>query len=366
MNAATWFVLALLLAINALFVAAEFAAVSVRRGRVRRRAEGGSKAARRLLPVLNDHHLLDRYIAACQIGITLSSLGLGAYGQARFGSELAPLFGRFGDMSAVAAVSASAAAVLIGLTVLQMVLGELVPKSLALQMPTRTALFTATPMGLAVTLLRPFIWILNGSGTLLLRLFGAEASGERHVHSPEEIDMLIADSRAGGLLEREEEERLQRGLQLGGTSVAELMIPRDEIVAVSIDAPWTELRETAERSPYTRLPVYRGGLDEMVGVVHTRDVARAAAGEGPFADAGALMRPLLSVPAATTAERLLALFQEHDVQIAVVTDDAEGTAGVVTLDDVVAELVGELGDEFKPAPQGAGAAPQPAGERGDG
>src|SRR4029450_7589200 len=195
-----WGVIFLLIAVNALYVAAEFAAVSVRRSRIRNLAEEGSSLASRLLPMLENSHKLDRYIAASQIGITLSSLVLGAYGQATLAVQLRPWFQSWGGFQETVAQSTSAGVVLVFLTVIQMVLGDLVPKALALQYPTQTALYTFVPMSWSLKLFSWFIGLLNGTGLRLLKLMGMDQAGHRHIHSPEEIDLLIVESRKGGLL----------------------------------------------------------------------------------------------------------------------------------------------------------------------
>src|SRR5688572_2447072 len=196
-----WTIIVLLILLTGLYVAAEFAAVSARRSRLRRLAEDGNPLAARILPVLEDPAELDRYIAASQIGITLSSLILGAYGQATIAPRVTPLFERFSGLDAATAESTAAAVVLIFLTVLAVIIGELVPKSLALQDPTRTALATVIPMQWSLRIFSWSIKFLNGSGNLLLRVMGVPTTGHRHVHSPEEIELLIAESRDGGLLE---------------------------------------------------------------------------------------------------------------------------------------------------------------------
>jgi len=208
MGVVPWLMIAVLIAANALYVAAEFAAVGVRRSRIRQLADEGNRFARMLAPALSDASTLDRYVAACQIGITLSSLVLGAYGQAALAPPFAELLGSWGQFHPAVAESAAAVVVLIGLTVLQVVLGELVPKSLALQYSTSTALYTVLPMRWSLALFAWFIAILNGSGLAILRMLGVPYGSHRHVHSPEEIDLLIAESRDGGLLEEDEHQRL--------------------------------------------------------------------------------------------------------------------------------------------------------------
>lgn len=347
MTLLTWSVIFLLILINALYVAAEFAAVSARRSRVRQLAEDGHRAAAALLPVLEDAHRLDRYIAACQIGITLSSLVLGAYGQATLSVQLTPLFEHLGGLQHLAAQSTAATVVLIGLTALQMVLGELVPKSLALQYPIQTALSTALPMRWSLWLFSWFIIVLNGSGNLILKLLRTPQVGHRHIHSPEEIDLLIAESRDGGLLEPDEHRRLRQALRLGVPPVRQLMVPRQRIAALNVNSPIDEVLRKVADSPYTRLPVYQGSPDNVIGMLHMKDLVLHYIEQGVPASVEAVMRPIMSVPDSITADRLLSLLREHRTHQAIVVDEFGGVAGLVTLEDVLAEVLGDVADEFK-------------------
>lgn len=341
-------VILLLVAVNALFVAAEFAAVSVRTSRVQQEADAGSGLARRLLPILQDGHALDRYVAACQIGITISSLVVGAYAQAQVAPAITPLFERFGAMQTVAAQSTAAVVVLVALTVFQMVLGELVPKSLALQAPTRMALWTVIPMQWSLRLLAWFIDVLNGSGRAILRLLRVPESGHRHVHSAEEIVMLVAESGKGGLLKPNEQLRLRQALRLGERPARELMVPRTAIVALAADAAMDEVVRVAVESPYTRFPVYEDTIDQVIGVVHVRDVATAAAQAG--ADGlRDLLRPILVAPATMSTDRLLVRLKEERRTMAILVDEYGGTAGLITIDNILDDLIGDLGDEFRPS-----------------
>jgi len=340
-------IILILIGINALYVAAEFAAVSVNTSRVQTLADERGGLARRLLPYLKDAHALDRYIAGCQIGITISSLVLGAYGQARLAVVLEPLFARLGGLQEVAAQSTSAVTVLIGLTAIQMVLGELVPKSLALQYPTRVALWTVIPMQWSLRAMWWFIAILNGSGAFVLRLFGFESSGHRHIHSPEELEYLVAESRQGGLLEPYEQRRLTRALRLSGVRVDELLVPRVRMVAVDIDGPPGDALRLILDSPFTRLPVYRGTIDDVIGFLHAKDVARQVAERPEGLDIPPLVRPVLMVPGTTTADWLLVRMRDERRQLAIVLDEYGGTAGLVTIEDVLEQVVGEIVDEFR-------------------
>jgi putative hemolysin len=336
-----------LIALTALYVAAEFAAVSVRRSRVRQRAEQGDAAALRVLPYLDEPQALDGYIAACQIGITLTSLILGAYGQASLAGPLAGVIVSLRPMSEAAAHSWAAGIILVVLTVLAMVLGELVPKSLALQFPTQVALRTSLPMKWSMAAFSLFIRFLNGSGNLALRAMGVSPVGHRHIHSPEEIDLLIAESRDGGLLEPDEHRRLRRALQLGIRPARHLMVPRQEIVAVEMDTPVDEVLRRMAETPYTRLPVYRGDIDHVEGLLHTKDLFRSYLAGGALPSVRALMRPILMVHESVTADRLLTLMRERRSHLAIVMDEFGGVAGLVTLDDVLTEVMGEAPDEFR-------------------
>lgn len=349
-----WLVILCLIVINALYVAAEFAAVSVRHSQIRQLAQEGSSLARRLWPVLQDTHSLDRYIAACQIGITLSSLILGAFGQATIARELHVLLQASAGMAEVAAQTTAALAVLVLLTVLQVVFGELVPKSLALQFPTQLSLYTYWPMRWSLALFFGFIAILNGSGLLILRLLRVGgAGGHRHIHSPEEIQMLIAESRDGGLLEPEEQVRLHHALHLGRHTVRQLMVPRRQVQMLSVDTPLEEVFGIAIESPYSRLPVYRDGVDNVLGMLHSKDIAARYADDETSFEAGQsgsveeILRPLTSVPSSITIDRLIRIFRERRCRMALVLDEFGGVEGIITLEDILTELVGEVGDEFK-------------------
>ena len=336
-----------LILVNALYVAAEFAAVSVRRSRIQQMAADGHPLAQWLLPVLASPASLDRYIAACQIGITLSSLVLGAYAQATIAVWLTPWFQEMGAMSVLAAQSTSAVAVLLVLTVAQVVFSELIPKSLALQYPTQTSLYTLIPMMGSLWIYRPFIKWLNGTGLLLLRMLGAPQQGHRHIHSPEEIELLIAESRDGGLLEPDEHRRLQRALRLNLRQARQLMVPRRKVAALDINTPLPDVIRAVSQSPYSRLPVYRDSIDNVVGILHTKDLVRWFVHDGEGESLAGVIRPITSVHESVTADRVLRVLRERRSHQALVVDEFGGTAGLLTLENVLAELLGNVGDEFK-------------------
>jgi putative hemolysin len=341
-------VIIVLVLINTLYVAAEFSAVSVRRSRLEELARNGNRAARLLTTVIRDPAALDRYVAACQIGITLSSLVLGAYGQATVAEPLARRLSAATGLEAATAESVSVVGVLIALTVLQVIVGELVPKSIALQYPTKTALATALPMRASLWLLRWFIAVLNGSGVTILRWMGMAPEGShRHIHSPEELELLIAESRDGGLLEPEEHQRLHQALRLALRSAGQLMVPRQAVVGLDLQWPSARILDAVIASPYTRLPVYDGSIDRTLGVVHVRDVATTFARSRNLDSLRTRIRPVPAVPESMSADQLLRTLRESRSHQALVVDEYGAVAGLITLQDVVAELLGEVRDEFQ-------------------
>jgi len=343
----TILVITVLLLINAVYVAAEFAAVSVRRSRIQKLASESNPFAAWLLPLIESPAALDRYIAACQIGITLSGLVLGAFAQRTIAVELAPLFGRLGGLQEVAAQSTSAIVVLLLLTVAQVIFSELVPKSLALQYPTQTALYTLVPMVPSLWLYRPFIKWLNGSGLFLLRLVGSPSQTHGHIHSPSEIELLIAESRDGGFLEPDEHRRLQRALRLNLRQARQLMVPRLRISALDINTSLADVTAFVAQSPFSRLPVYRDSIDNVVGVLHTKDLVRWRVSDSEETKLEHLLRPVASVHESVTIDRVLRELRTRRSQQALVVDESGGTAGLLTLEDVLSELLGDVGDEFK-------------------
>jgi CBS domain containing-hemolysin-like protein len=341
-----WAIIALLILLTGLYVAAEFGAVSARRSRLRRLAEDGNLLAARILPVLEDARALDRYIAASQIGITLSSLILGAYGQATLAPRLEPLLERFDGMQPATVKSVAAGIVLTCLTALAVILGELVPKSLALQNPTRTALVTVLPMQWSMRVFSWSINFLNGSAILLLKALRIPSTGHRHVHSPEEIALLIAESRDGGLLEPEEQVRLHRALRLGLRSARQLMVPRARLAATDASLPFEDVLRIVAASPYSRLPVYRGSIDNIIGILHTKDVVMRYV-QASGLTVSSLLRPIVRVPDTMAADHLLTFLRERRSHQALVVDANDSVVGLITLEDVVAELLGGVSDEFK-------------------
>jgi CBS domain containing-hemolysin-like protein len=343
--------IAALVLANAFFVAAEFALVSVRSTRLAELSAQGNRAARWAQRAASDP---DRFIAATQLGITLSSLGLGWLGEPALADLLAPVLALLPtDLGSRLARPLSAGLAFAAITFLHVVVGELAPKSIALQNPERTALTVARPTVWAERLFQPAIWILNGAGNGLLRLLGIHPPPARQqVHSVEELKMIVSASAEEGIVQDEEEEMVRAVFDFGDTLVRQVMVPRTEMVAVSADASLDDLIAVAVRHPYTKLPVYEGSLDHVTGVVHQKDLLRAMKEGTPRRrTARDLMRETIFVPETARIGTLLARFRRRRQHLAVVLDEYGGTAGVVTLEDLVEQIVGEVGDPFASEPE---------------
>lgn len=358
-------VIILMLLANALYVAAEFATLSARRARLAQMAEDGNRLAQIVLPIVEDPHKLDTYIAACQLGITLSSLILGFYAQAALSPVVAPWLEQLGGLAPLAAASLAATVILLVLTGMQVIIGELVPKNIGVQYPERLALLTAVPMRWSMALFRPLIWLFNGSGRLVLRALGMQPVREHaHTHSSEEIAMLVEESGVGGLLDTQERRLIENTLWMRQTTVRQLMVPRTRVLAASVDRPCDELFTMLANSPFSRLPLFEGSVDNIVGVVHLKDLlclrrkqpafgsateddlpARPES-EFPPADVRQVMSKALFVSETMSAGEAFALLQRKRHHVAVVLDEYGGTAGIVTLEDLIEEIFGEVQDEF--------------------
>ena len=343
----TTLVISVMIFFNGLYVAGEFSSVSARKTRIIQMAEGGNRLAQTLLPVLQDPRKLDNYIAASQVGITLSSIVLGIYGQQQIAPLIAPWIAKVPIGTGVAAGGIASILVLIILTTLQVVLGELVPKSVAIQYPERLALLTALPMKWSADyVLKPLIVLLNGSGALILKLLGMGDRGSHtHVHSPEEILMLVKESHRGGLIAADERQFLQNVFRRSQLRAEEIAVPRTRLVAAPADRPVSEVLKLAAGSAYTRIPVYKGDIDHIVGFVHLRDLFtlyRTDAG----ADIHSIVRPVPFVPESLTTAEVWERLDETQSYLAIVFDEYGGTSGLITREDLLEELFGEFQDEF--------------------
>jgi CBS domain containing-hemolysin-like protein len=339
-------VVILLTAYNALSVAAEYSTVGSRRTKIKELAERGNRSARLLLPVLQDGRTIDRYIAATQIGITLSHLVVGLYAQAELVSVLSPQLALLGGLQEVAAQALSVTIVLLVLTIFQAVLGELLPKGISLRYPESVALFVTLPMRGVVWLLRPFITLLNGSAFVIMRLFRLPSASEGiHVHTPEELALLFHESAQGGLIDVEEREMLQNVFRLETLVARQLMVPRSRMKAVDVGSEPAELFAELKRLPHTRFPVYEGSIDKIVGMIHLKDLFWLVQ-EEPQGDVREIVREISLLPETVPANELWQTLRASGSHMVLLFNEYGGTAGLITLEDIIEEVFGELQDEF--------------------
>lgn len=352
---------AVLILLNAFFVAAEFALLSVRETRIQQLIEAGRAGAR---TVLRLHQNFDQVLLAVQLGVTLASLGLGWAGEPFIAHLLEAVLGNVPGVRVYStAISFALAFVLI--TYLVVILGEVVPKSVALQRGERVALAVAAPMEVFMTLVRPFLAVMSRSARLVLRLFGSQTMHEGSQHSPEEIRLIATASRRVGLLPRQQEEMLHRVLDLSDVLVREIMVPRTRIFALSADLTLAEAMAKVVEEQHSRVPVFdpKLGPEHIVGVLYSKDLsrlmhaqlsAREVEGSSPVPTAlpvRRIMRSVLVVPETKPVADLLVEFKKNKRHLAVVVDEFGSTSGVVTVEDVLEQIVGEIEDEFDVAPR---------------
>lgn len=331
-----------LILLNGLFVAAEFAIVAVPRAVVQRRARTGGRRARMLQRVVADPRELDRFIATAQLGITLASLGLGMYGEHLLAEWLAGIFESYGwSVGWLGAHALASIAAIAFLTYWHIVVGEMVPKALALQRAEGVT-YAVAPFLRAFELIAfPLVLALNGVGNTILRVLGIERTtgGAEFSRTPEELEHIVRESQEAGLLRPEAARVLQDLLDFGELAIRDVMIPRVRIEALPEGADHERIRAILERVEHTRYPVYRETLDQVIGVVHVRDLAALAPGTPLPAD---VVRPVSFVPESLPVDRLLETFHRESTRVAIVMDEHGGTSGLATLDDVLDEVLGEV------------------------
>jgi CBS domain containing-hemolysin-like protein len=326
---------AVLILLNAYFVAAEYGLVTARRTRIHELEQQGNKRARAVLQIVADP---PRFIAAMQLGVTATSLAIGALGEQALARVFDPI---------LASVIAFALAFLI-ITFLHVVVGELVPKGVALGHSETTALAVSAPVRGFFVLFKPLIWILQRSSEAILRALGLQPpGGEVDVYSEAELKMLLSRSTEEGQLEQQEQEMLYKVFDFADKEVSTVMVPRPEVVALSIDLPPEEALAAVIESPYTRYPVYRSSLDEVVGILHVRDLFSALNDRGiAGVELEQLLRPAHIVPETKDLAALLTEFRRANQHMAIVIDEYGDLEGIVTLEDLLEEIVGEIEDEF--------------------
>ena len=333
-----------LVALNGFFVATEFALVKVRATRLRQLAEAGNRTAASAEEMLGQ---LDSYLSACQLGVTVASLGLGWVGEPAFAHLVEPGLSSLGDWARPVAHGLSLTLAFLVITVLHIVVGEQGPKIFALWRPEATTLAVTGPMRLFYRVFHPLARALTAATRLVLAPLGIGAGAAEARHTEEEARMILAESIAGG---REGEVRrrlVERALEFASKRARQFMVPRADIAFLDVELPLEENLETARRLGFTRYPLVRGALDEVLGIVHIRDLAAGRERFRSSADLASLAREPLFVPEACPADVLLRQFQARRLHQAIVVDEYGGTSGLVTLEDVIEELIGgEIQDEF--------------------
>lgn len=338
------FVIAFLLFSNGFFVASEFAMVKVRKTRIEQLVNEGNFNAKIAMEALKD---LDKFIAAVQLGVTISSIGLGWVGEGTLARIIEPLFVFLPGISKTVATHTLSASIAFALiTFFHVVIGELIPKSIALEYTEKTALWVARPMQVLTFIFNPFIWLLNGFGNLVLKLLNIPHSHKGSlVHSTEELDMLVNASYDGGVLNETEKDMLHNVFKFSDLTAKQVMIPRTDMICIPIDMPMEELYKLAAENQYTRYPVYEEDIDHITGLVHVKDLYSLSI-KDETCPIEKIQRNILLVPETMTMDNLVLEFKKRKGQMAIVVDEFGGTSGLITLEDVLEEIFGEVQDEF--------------------
>jgi len=342
-------VIVLLVALNGFFVAAEFSIIGVRATQLEQMADEGNSVAGRMLGVLDSRSKQDRYIATAKLGITIASVGLAMYGEPAISRFIEPYLALLirGAPSEALINSLGYVIALSLLTYLHVVVGEMVPKSIALDDAMTMILRLARPMQVAQAILALPVRILNGIGRLLLRLFQIPAAeGHALVLPPDEIELIVTESAEDGLIKEGEEEMIRNIFDFGDRVVGQVMTPRPRVQAIPYDMPRDQMLKVVTESRHSRFPVYKNDLDHIEGILHLKDLVRQTIRSKSGFDLRLILRMAPAVPENYPVAKLLAVFKQRRLHMAVVLDEFGGMAGVVTLEDLVEEVVGEVRDEF--------------------
>ena len=331
-----------LILLNGVFVAAEFAIVGAPRAAIDRRAQDGNRLAQLVQRVLDDPQQQDRYIATAQLGITVASLGLGMYGEHVLADAVYPLLGGHGLPQWLASHGIASTIAVAILTYFHIVIGEMVPKSLALQYAETLALWITPPMLWIRNALFPFVVALNSIGNRVLQLVGVnrQAQNADQYYTAEELQLIVQESEDLGAIRAESGRMLQELFEFGDLTAGEVMVPRVRVVGIQLDTKPEQIRELLSRNPHTRYPIYERDLDHIIGMVHIKDLLRGLLSEEPIGRSHA--RPLPLVPETAALDSLLSTMRRERTQMVIVLDEHGGTSGVVTLQDLFEEVVGEI------------------------
>lgn len=340
-------VIIVLVLLNGLYVGAEFAIIGVRPTQMEQMAEEGNRTARSVLDILQSRAKQDGYIATAQLGITIASLGLAQYGEPKIAAAIEPLIERFFHPSEAVLHTLGYVISLSFLTYLHVVIGEMVPKSLALGDAKNAVIRLAGPMRVSSTILGPAVRILNAAGNGILRLMRVPpAEGHARVLSPEELELIVDESAESGLLENEERDFIRNIFDFSNRSVEQVMTPRPRVETFALSTPQDELFQLAAESRHSRFPVYETDREHIIGIIHVKDLARQLLRRPEKFDLRLIMRSAPAVPEGTSIATLLNAIKAQKMHMAIVLDEFGGMAGIVTLEDLVEEVVGEVRDEF--------------------
>jgi CBS domain containing-hemolysin-like protein len=329
--------------LNGFFVAAEFALVRVRGSQIEVKVKAGSRVARLTRSIMAN---ISGYLAATQLGITIASLGLGVIGEGVFTNVMLNLFQTFGfEITSVLVINICRVIAFIVITVLSIVFGELAPKRLAIQNSIRMALAVSAPLRIFFVIFRPIIWVLNNFANYILRLLGITPVQADTHHSSEELQYLLEQGKETGALDSNEHELIQNVFEFNERVVKNIMVPRTKISGIEVNATKDELLEVLITEAYSRMPVYDEVIDKIVGIVHAKDILPLLARNEDIVLKDIIRKPYF-IPETKKINDLMAELQQMRIQIAIVSDEFGGTAGMVTLEDIVEELVGEIQDEY--------------------
>lgn len=337
-----WLIVFVLLLVNGFFVAAEFAIVKARRTKIEQLTKDGNVDAKLALRALED---MNYFIAAVQLGITIASIGIGWFGSPTVEKMLAPVLENLPAGYGHLAHIITAVVAFFTVTLLHVVVGEQVPKCVALQYPEKISLYVAKPMDLFMTIARPFVWLLNVSCNIILKIFKVPTSSARVVHTLEDLDLMVDASFDEGVLNETEKDMIHNVFQFSDLTAREVMIPRTDMICVPNDMSFEDLNKLAAENQYTRYPVYDGDIDHITGLVHVKDLYSLAL-KDEVRTVQDLQRNIMLVPETMTMDNLVREFKKNKGQMAIVVDEFGGTSGIITLEDVMEEIFGDVQDEF--------------------
>ncbi|MBO5385957.1 HlyC/CorC family transporter [bacterium] len=337
-----WLIVFVLLLVNGFFVAAEFAIVKARRTKIEQLTKDGNVDAKLALRALED---MNYFIAAVQLGITIASIGIGWFGSPTVEKMLAPVLANLPAGYGHLAHIITAVVAFFTVTLLHVVVGEQVPKCVALQYPEKISLYVAKPMDLFMTIARPFVWLLNVSCNIILKIFKVPTSSARVVHTLEDLDLMVDASFDEGVLNETEKDMIHNVFQFSDLTAREVMIPRTDMICVPNDMSFEDLNKLAAENQYTRYPVYDGDIDHITGLVHVKDLYSLAL-KDEVRTVQDLQRNIMLVPETMTMDNLVREFKKNKGQMAIVVDEFGGTSGIITLEDVMEEIFGDVQDEF--------------------